>query len=214
MKHPYEGKKVADFCHVKTVPCHVRQSGSGSALGALVQAAPGSSLALFKQGRGVEAHSLTTDVRAEKRANILPIISSDAISCDEPDLEGETRTFYDQHVAVDAEKALQIALTPQGSAPWRRERAVRITGSICHGLLTYLKRGQNWDAKMENLEKAQAWAGNSATAHGIRAEKHALELYETVCTGKLVTCGLLVQPGCPWLGCSPDGIVMRRGVNF
>ena len=36
-------------------------------------------------------------------------------------------------------------------------------------------------------------------AHGIRAEKYSLELYEAVCTGKLVTCGLLVQPGCPWL---------------
>ena len=195
---------------MKPVPCDTRQCGSGSALEALVQVAPDSALALFQQGRGSEQHSLTIEVRADKRTDILSSISSDAIICDEPDVEGEARASCsfsnNQHVPVDAEKPVLIALAPQGSEPWGRERAVRITGSRCHDLLTYSKRGRYWDAKMGSLEKAQAWAKNNATANGIRAEKHVLELYNAVRAGKLVTCRLLVQPGLAQTEPALDGL--------
>ncbi|XP_043212915.1 uncharacterized protein LOC122389961 [Amphibalanus amphitrite] len=210
-KHPYEGKRIADFCHVNVVPVPSRQSSAGSALEELVRAAPGSALALFERGRGSEPEQSVCDALDGKRQDVTLLVSSGAISCGEPDLEEEVRKFYDERVAVTTEKAVNIALAPQGSEMWRREREVRITGSVCHSLMTYSKRGGDWEKKLRSLEKAQCWAGNSATAHGIKAEKHALELYEGVCQGKLVTCGLLVQPGCPWLGCSPDGVVMHDG---
>ena len=195
------------------MPVPARQSTAGSALEELVRAAPGSALALFEGGRGggSEPDVSASAARDEKREDIMLLVSNGAISCVQPELEARAKDFYEQHVAVDADKAASIALAPQGSELWRSERAVRITGSMCHSLYTYSKRGGDWDGKMAKMEKGQEWKGNSATAHGIRAEKYSLELYEAVCTGKLVTCGLLVQPGCPWLGCSPDGVVMRAG---
>ena len=210
-KHPYEGKRIADFCHVKAVPVPSRQSSAGSALEELVKAAPGSALALFERGRGSEPETSLCNALDGKRQDVTILVSNSAVSCGEPDLGGEARKFYNEHVAVTTEKAVNIALAPQGSDVWRREREVRITGSVCHGLMTYSQRGGDWNKKLRSLEKAQCWAGNSATAHGIKAEKHALELYESVCQGRLVTCGLLVQPGCPWLGCSQDGVVMHNG---
>ena len=151
------------------------------------------------------------DALDSKRQDVTLLVSNGAISCGEPELGGEARIFYEGHVAVSTEKAIIIALAPQGSEVWRKEREVRITGSVCHGLFTSSKGRGDWDKKMRSMEKAKSWAGNSATAHGIRAEKHALELYKAVCPGRLMTCGLIVQPGCPWLGCSPDGVVMRDG---
>ena len=180
----------------------------------LLQAAPGSALALFERGRGGRQGQGGSDASAvldDKRQDVRQLVMSNAIMCGEPELEAAAKAFYDAHVAVDVDKAVNVALAPQGSEVWRRERAVRITGSVCHSLYTYWKRGGDWQKKLASMEKAQTWSGNSATAHGIKAEKYALEMYGGVCSGKLVTCGLLVQPGCPWLGCSPDGVVMRNG---
>ena len=112
---------------------------------------------------------------------------------------------------MTTEKAVNIALAPQGSEVWRRKREVRINGSVCHSLMTYSKSSGDWMKTLRSLEKAQCWAGNSATAHGIKAEQHALELYEGVCQGMFVVCELLVKTGYPWLGCSPDSAVMHIG---
>ncbi len=49
---------------------------------------------------------------------------------------------------------------------------------------------------------------------GIENESIAISKYanhEDLCGKKVTDCGFGIFPACPWLGCSPDGIVFENG---
>ena len=201
---------MSDFCHVKVVPPYAKKGRPGSARQELLRSAPNSAMALFENKRHNDASVGIIEAELnDRKKDIRCIVGNNAIVSGEPYMDEEMRSLYETKVVVDLEKAVNVAMAPQGSELWHRERKVRITGSICHGLLTYARKQGDWSKKLESLEKGQKWTGNSATLHGIRAEKNALDLYESICPGRLLMCGLVVQPG-PWLACSPDGVVMHN----
>ena len=55
---------------------------------------------------------------------------------------------------------------------------------------------------------------NSASCQwGRDNEKVAISRYEILKTVKVKSCGLIVNPKWPWLGCSPDGLVRDKAVE-
>ncbi|KAG0419896.1 hypothetical protein HPB47_003809 [Ixodes persulcatus] len=56
-----------------------------------------------------------------------------------------------------------------------------------------------------------SFRGNAATAYGKRCEPKARQKYEATREVEVFTCGLIVSPSNPWLGCSPDGVLFDGG---
>ncbi|KAM7282619.1 uncharacterized protein ISCGN_002764 [Ixodes scapularis] len=116
-------------------------------------------------------------------------------------------SFYDQQVAVSVETAaVMLRDTKENKAAWMMERRCRITGTTCYPLSTY-KLG-NWEKKVRSTMQP-SFRGNAATAHGLRYEPKAREKYAKTRRVDIFTCGLVVSPQNPWLGCSPDGVVFE-----
>ena len=79
---------------------------------------------------------------------------------------------------------------------------------ICCSIYTYSK--DNWS------EKASKYFWNKEfkskyTSHGVKYENIAREKYITEENKHVEECGLIVCISEPWLGYSPDGIVVKNG---
>lgn len=83
-----------------------------------------------------------------------------------------------------------------------------IAGTTCYPLYTY-KQG-DWDKKVRSTMQP-SFRGNAATAYGKRSEPKARQKYEATRQVQVFTCGLIVSPSNPWLGCSPDGVLFDGG---
>ncbi|CAN7977786.1 unnamed protein product, partial [Ixodes persulcatus] len=81
-------------------------------------------------------------------------------------------------------------------------------GTTCYSLFTY--KQADWERKVRSTMQP-SFRGNAATAYGQRCEPKAREKYVTTNNGDVFTCGLVVCPKNPWLGCSPDGVVFEDG---
>jgi len=57
------------------------------------------------------------------------------------------------------------------------------------------------------------FSGNEDTAYGIEKEMDARELYISKTGAELVQTGLFAHPVLPWLGFSPDGIILDENQN-
>ncbi|CAN7990449.1 unnamed protein product [Ixodes hexagonus] len=128
-------------------------------------------------------------------------------------LPPEQRHFYDTRVVVNKQTAIQQATLSQDNPTWHSERKLRITGCICRGLYTF----EPWDegeceGKIERLLSGRKFKGNSATAYGKASEPTALEKYQAMTGNVPEKFGLVVNPSVPWLGYSPDAVVMNNGV--
>ena len=128
----------------------------------------------------------------------------------------ESEDVLYEKLRVGVTGALSIMREYQGSPRWVAEREGRITGSMCYSLYTYARsRGvelDEWEGKLSAMTKP--FRGNQATIYGKRCERQALTLYKEHVQGsgaKVVQCGLIVPPKCPWIGVSPDAIVFQDG---
>ena len=214
-KEAYASCKVENLCHTATQTKYkpeVTYEGRGSVFYDLVAAAPGCSVE-----RHVRSRSPRQDVQPPSNAEKLITSTMTHNILDEhlsePQLSGCAEAFYEADVKVDFAKACRVASYPQGSDEWVKERNCRITGSKCYEHNTYACRTTNadWDGKMLTLEKSKEFCGNAATRYGQKCEGTALNFYESMTEGEVVRCGLIVPPKCPWLGFSPDAVVMRDG---
>lgn len=213
-KESYAPCRVTSLCHV-VVDNNEEQvtesAGRSHAFHDLVEAAPGCSV-----GRHVRP-ALQKVIQPRKDISDLLINSMDVANIpdehlDEPGLTGSLKGFYDANVKVDHAGACKIAQQSQGSEGWAKERAVRITGSKCYELFTYSRgNSPDWTKKLSSLEKSKDFTGNAATRYGQRSESVALGIYEQLHQGSVVKCGLVVPPRCPWLGFSPDAVVVKDG---
>ena len=218
-KASYGPCKVSELCHVsvddgsKSDTLEVDSGSRPSAFYDLINAAPQCSVSRHVRPgpskHGVQAPKDIDDV-------ISNTMASDYLGAylQPPMLAGNLKEIYDTNIVVDHGRACQLASFAQGSDEWSKARDVRITGSKCYSLYTHAAKGPNadWAKKLATLEKSRMFAGNSATCYGQKCESLALGLYEQMCEGEVVLrCGLIVPPNCPWLGFSPDGVVMKDG---
>ncbi|XP_065067515.1 uncharacterized protein LOC135693068 [Rhopilema esculentum] len=98
---------------------------------------------------------------------------------------------------------------------WFLERSKRLTSSLFGRIL---RRRENVFPKsiLDQIAKRGDGTGpNTAGLQwGIEKEKVALERYKTeFChQGNVVECGLMINPKWPWLGASPDGLIIQDGM--
>lgn len=90
---------------------------------------------------------------------------------------------------------------------------IRITGSVCHSLLTYSKNKKpNWVNKFEKTFLSP-FQGNSSTKYGQTHEKFALKLFANAVgdEGRVIPAiGFFIDYQQPWLGFSADGLYKTK----
>lgn len=125
-------------------------------------------------------------------------------------LSSEEQEFFSDKVKVTLDQAAEICCHPdkQRSEFWLQERRLRITASCAYSLVTYVdNKRPDWDSKIRNLLNNK-FQGNESTAYGNHQEPFARRCYEKLKGVLVVETGLIINPLIPWLGCSPDGIVL------
>ena len=117
--------------------------------------------------------------------------------------------YYMNVVAITYEdnETLCRETVQQNSLAWKVARRVRITASECHAL--YTAKG-DFEGKFARL-RGSNFHGTAATKFGTEHEPRARALYAEMTRATVHQCGLVVPPLSPWLGCSPDGIVVEHG---
>ena len=121
-----------------------------------------------------------------------------------------TDPFYVEHVALgvmECERLCSATVEQSQSKEWMLARRIRITASSCYQLYTYA--GNTWDKLLERTFSS-SFKGNVATRFGQEHERRALDLYSADIGADVRKCGLVVPPLAPWLGFSPDGVVVGR----
>lgn len=130
-----------------------------------------------------------------------------------PLLDFKLHLFYEYRVCVSSEESLSICAEThnQSNDIWRRERRMRITASECYDLYTYYLNytgDRDWNKKLSSilhpLEKRLP-----PLLYGKQMEGHALDCYRKKNPGKnVIRMGLVIPPSAPFLGCSPDAVVV------
>ena len=177
----------------------------------LIAAAPESGLALHIKGRENEGEKIIVEGEGKGRLCCLrrhshrEIIEA-SMHLVVPAPRGLHDSFYEARVAVTPAESAKLcqATCEQTGHAWSSARHVRITSSECHQWFTY--QGDAWQEKIKRHFTSH-FTGNAATKYGQSHERAAIFAYEKQQSENVVRCGLVVPPGAPWLGCSPDGIV-------
>ena len=133
--------------------------------------------------------------------------------------EDELQTKILRVVQVSKQEAINICANTLGQSEqsqWFEERKVRLTASVFGKVMN--RRQTLYPTslikcivdktyrKLNNMPASLKW--------GINNESVAISEYEKredLCGKKVEDCGFVVFPSCPWLGCSPDGIVVENG---
>lgn len=106
---------------------------------------------------------------------------------------------------------INILSRNQKNEIWLSERNLRITASECYNLYTATKNiNVEWDKKIDRYFKAKPVLKNLKI--GRQEEHNAIKLYEIETKHTVTKFGLVLQPSCPWLGCSPDGFVLKSNI--
>ena len=122
-------------------------------------------------------------------------------------------------VGVSTEDAIEICLKTSDQAEnisWYQERSKRITASLFGKVMNRRHSVHPTSIIKAVLEKCGRKPTNmpAPLKWGIENEHAAIEEYKkyqdfTSCD--IQVCGFVVNPKWPWLGCSPDGIVVENG---
>lgn len=103
-------------------------------------------------------------------------------------------------VAIDLEER---TVTQSASNLWQLLRSKRITASTFGSCA---KRMSNFENLVKQINPSRHVV-TAAMRRGIEMESHAAAVYANVAKAGMVNvypCGLVINPKCPWLGCSPD----------
>nr|XP_029713427.1 uncharacterized protein LOC115257701 [Aedes albopictus] len=129
-------------------------------------------------------------------------------------LEANLPTFYEIKICVSAKESTDICMRTilQNSEEWKDERSMRITASNAYSLFTYytteMEKSKNWKRKISKLIFPDDLK-TVAIEHGRRCEQKAIKSYEVMTGTNVERCGFVVPPQIPWIGCSPDGIIIQ-----
>ena len=105
-----------------------------------------------------------------------------------------------REVAIDLEAR---TVTQGASNLWQLLRSKRITASKFGSCA---KRVTNFENLVRQINPSRRVV-TAAMKRGIEMEPHAATVYANVAKAGMVNvfpCGLVINPKCPWLGCSPD----------
>lgn len=120
--------------------------------------------------------------------------------------------YFESEVALTLKEAENLCFNTrfQNNNLWIQERKKRITASNAYTYFTYARnKNADWDKKiLDHL--ISSFQGNADTKHGLECEKDAVKVYEELTKNKVTKMGLVVNPAVPWLGFTPDGIVMDK----
>ena len=115
-------------------------------------------------------------------------------------------------VGISPEESLSIChKTLSQSEEWYSERSKRITASIFGKILNRKHIVYPKSLIQTITEKKETRSNFMPAALRWRIDKEAVAIakYEA-CSGVAVNkCGLVISPEWPWLGCSPDGLIME-----
>ncbi|XP_067133681.1 uncharacterized protein [Centruroides vittatus] len=127
------------------------------------------------------------------------------------DLPKSLMDYYKNKVMVSIEECKRICLESKvNKILWKKERSKRITGSIYYNFYTYhFNFNPNWN---EKFSKRNIFWGNENTAYGLLHENDARQLYSSHSGKRIVEFGLIISPALPWLGYTPDGIIMKQNI--
>ena len=128
-------------------------------------------------------------------------------------VENEKKSlFYCEKVEITKEEAVNICkqTTNLKNDAWKNARKLRLTGSICYEIYTYLSnKNPNWKQKVDKV-LFNSFTGNADTRHGVRSEPKAKKKYESQCETTITNIGIVIREEVPWLGYSPDGVIVRN----
>lgn len=97
----------------------------------------------------------------------------------------------------------------QNTNLWLSERKKRITGSTCYQLYTYTSnKNPDWDKKIKRL-LTNNFTGNANTSYGLIHEMVARKRFSEAFSLKIIEGGLIVHQDYPFLGYSPDGLIIK-----
>ena len=97
---------------------------------------------------------------------------------------------------------------------WYAERSRRVTSSV-FGKIINRRKSAHPTSLIKSILNRQKKASVSASVQwGLDNETNAIVKYQNELQNSITVanCGLVVSPKWPWLGCSPDGIVMNQGI--
>lgn len=100
-----------------------------------------------------------------------------------------------------------LILSMQQSKSWHDQRKFRVTGSRVYGLYTY--SGKDWEKKSIQYFYPKKFT-NKFIKHGIKYEAEARDVFKEKSGFMVFECGLLISHFNPWLGYSPDGLIMEE----
>lgn len=113
-------------------------------------------------------------------------------------------------LSVDSNDILNRSL--KDKTFWESCRQFRITGSRCFGLYTFNKN-QKTDAQWSLKASRYFWPKsfiNKFVKHVIEYESTARNLYIKNTNQTILECGLVTNPNKPWLGYTPDGVIVNN----
>ena len=130
--------------------------------------------------------------------------------------EDELKTKILRVVEVSKQEAINICVNTLGQSQWFEERKVRLTASVFGKVMN--RRQNVYPTSLIKCIVDKKYRKNrnvpASLKWGINNESVAISEYEKcedLCGKKVEDCGFVVFPSCPWLGCSPDGIVVENG---
>jgi len=98
---------------------------------------------------------------------------------------------------------------------WQAIRQFKITGSRCYQLYTFNqhpKSDEKWSIQASKYFWPKPFT-NNAVKHGIKFEIIARELYEKQTGHVVMQRGFITSKKVPWLGYSPDGVIIDELTN-
>jgi len=182
---------------------------------ALISAAPNSAIALHCVGRNPREISLNkNDVVLEEPFIFTThphLLSLDLYSV--LNLGDCCQTVYESEIKLNDSPINIRTKSLVDKSYWHKIRQYRITGSRCYSLFTYyttsIKTDVQWGLKASKYFWPKSFS-NKFVRHGIKYESIAIELYASDTKQKIVPCGFVTSYNYPWLGYSPDGIIVNK----
>eukprot|EP00112_Aurelia_sp_Birch-Aquarium-sp1_P003430 Seg1383.7 transcript_id=Seg1383.7/GoldUCD/mRNA.D3Y31 product="hypothetical protein" protein_id=Seg1383.7/GoldUCD/D3Y31 len=130
--------------------------------------------------------------------------------------EEHTRMHIKERVGVTLVERRTIEKHTQGqsnSKIWHLERSKRLTSSLFGRIINRRKTVQP-KSLLDTIQKTGQTMCTPALKWGRDKEKIALQQYlKSHCDPrmKVMECGLIINPRWPWLGASPDGVLIDAG---
>jgi YqaJ-like viral recombinase domain len=161
----------------------------------------------YEAGKSLRDNKLEviTNDEFQQLINEVPLIQLPEVDLSDADL----LKFFDENVKIDLKSATELnkMTSTQNNPLWKNARKLRITASTCYSLYTYSKnKNPDWEKKYDGLHRSFS---TPATVYGKSMEEPAFRAYQRV-EPSVKRSGLCVNPKYPWVGCSPDGIIVEK----